>query len=450
MNPADDDRSPGATASAGPDRHAGTPGSERDADGSADAAGFDPFTGLPPLHRRRWCHPGSLPTQMAVTSLDLDATKNCNLRCVYCFKGETVRPGAERMSLEVAMAAVDWLIEASMDAEQIWVNLMGGEPLLAWATVERLVPYAKVRSARAGKGVQFGTTTNLTLVDDEVAEFARRWGMGWHCSIDGSPSVQNAQRPGVGGLPSSDRAERGVPLILAQRPGACARATVTPELAHTIFDSLLYFEGLGFQEFAFAVAEEDRWEQRHFAAWDEQWGRIADYFVRRYRENRPITIAAIDWIIEHHAKGREHRQLFSCGAGRGMVMVDAAGDIWPCHRFDGADRESGSGGSWRLGNIFRPGWNEALHAALLQRDRFSTYQPSCATCPVERLCAGGCPAGNLATTGSIYRQDDTSCETLRIMHRHAVSAHDTLKAEGNAAFMKKFYEAKKTDQGGGA
>lgn len=94
MNPVDDDRSPGATASAGPDRHPGTPGSERDADGCANGAGSDPFTSLPPLHRRRWCHPGSLPTQMAVTSLDLDATKNCNLRCVYCFKGGTVRPGA--------------------------------------------------------------------------------------------------------------------------------------------------------------------------------------------------------------------------------------------------------------------------------------------------------------------------------------------------------------------
>lgn len=414
----------------------------------ADAtdAGSTPSTSLPPLNKRRWINPKSLPTRMAITALDLDTTKNCNLRCIYCFKGETVRPGANRMSLEVAMAAVDWLIEASMDVEQLWVNLMGGEPLPAWSTVRLLVPYAKVRAGRAGKAVQFGTTTNLTLLNDEIAAFAERWGMGWHCSIDGPPSVQDVQRPGVGGRPSSDRAERGVPLVLAQRPGACARATVTPEAADKVFESLRYFEGLGFKEFAFAVADEKRWEKSHLDAWDKQWRRVAEYWVQRYRDANPISVAAIDYFIEQHAKGPEHRQYFSCGAGRGTVMVDHRGDMWPCHRFDGADQESGSGGAWRFGNIFQPGFNDSLHQALLERDWLACRMEACESCSCERLCAGGCPASNLSTTGSIYRQDDTSCETARIMHRHAIAAHDVLKAEANAKFLEKFYPPAKEDE----
>jgi len=414
--------------------------------------GFDPFTSLPPLNLRRTYHPRSLPTQMAITSLDLDTTKNCNLRCVYCFKGETVRPGAKRMSLEVAMAAIDWLVEACGDATQLWVNLMGGEPLLAWPTVRLVVPYAKIRAGRRGKAVPFGTTTNLTLVNAEIAEFADRWGMGWHCSIDGAPGVQNTQRPGVGGKPTSERAERGVPHVLKYRPGACARATVTPEMADTVFESLLHFERLGFTQFAFAVANENKWQQRHFDAWDRQWGRVAAYVIERYRRDDPISVAAIDYLIENHVKGDEHRQLFSCGAGRGMVLVDHVGDMWPCHRWDGADHDSGSGGAWRFGNIFKPGFNETLHTALLQRDRFASYKPECDTCPLERLCAGGCPASNLVTTGSIYSQDSTSCETLRICHRHALVVHDTLKAEGNTKFTEKFYKPQEPDgeQGGPA
>lgn len=409
-------------------------------DSYTDPSGFNPFTDLPPISRRRWIHPRSLPTQMCITALDLDTTKNCNLRCTYCFKGETVHPGAKRMSLEIAMAAIDWLIEASMDANELWVNLMGGEPLLAWSTMQLVVPYAKIRAGRAGKTVQFGTTTNLTLVNEEIVDFADRWGMGWHCSIDGTAKVQDTQRPGVGGKPTSSRAERGVPHILKYRPGACARATVTPEMADTLFESLMHFQELGFREFAFAVADETRWQQPHFDAWDRQWALIADHVLRRYRDRDPISVAAIDYLIENHLKGPDHQERYSCGAGRGMVLVDHVGDIWPCHRWDGADHDSGSGGAWRFGNIFRPGFNERLHTALLHRDRFACYKPACVDCALERLCAGGCPASNLVTTGSIYWQDFATCETLRIIHRYALTVHDTLKAEDNRLFMDKFYK----------
>lgn len=401
---------------------------------------WDRFTSLPPLAERRWFHPASLPHEAPITVLDLDTTKNCNLRCTYCFKGETVFPGAKRMPLEVALAAIDWLIEASGDADQLWVNLMGGEPLLAWPTVRRVVPYAKLRAGRRGKAVQFGTTTNLTLVNSEIADFADRWGMGWHCSIDGPAAIQNRQRPGVAGRESSTRAERGVPEILKYRPTACARATVTPELVDTIFDSLLHFEQLGFVTFGFAVADEKNWRPEHFEAWDRQWAAIADYVIRRYREGKPLSVSAIDYFIEQHVKGAGRKNTFSCGAGRGMVMVDHAGDMWPCHRWDGADAESGSGGAWRFGNIFKPGFNDRLHVALLQRDRFASYKPECTDCPVEHICAGGCPAGNLSTTGSIYWQDEASCRTMQITHRHSVRVHDALKAEANAQFLNHFYK----------
>jgi len=62
---------------------------------------------------------------MAVTVLDLDTTKNCNLRCGYCFKSEHVFPGASRMNLDTAVAAIDWLIAASYSATKLWVKLPG-------------------------------------------------------------------------------------------------------------------------------------------------------------------------------------------------------------------------------------------------------------------------------------------------------------------------------------
>jgi len=394
------------------------------------------LTSLPPLSARRRVHPRSLPTLMAINVLDLDATKACNLRCTYCFKSDNVRPRAAHMPLEVAMGAVDWLIEASLGAPQLWVNLLGGEPLIAWSMVKCLVPYAKRRAAQFGKGVQFGTTTNMTLLSPQVIEFARRWGMGWHCSVDGIPEVQNAQRPGLHGLPSAERAERGIPLALGHRALAMARATITPRLAHTMLDNVKYFYNKGFRSVGIAAADEPDWSGPELDEWDYQLGLIADYAIETYRAGEPLDFAGFTFITQMLISGEERQ--FGCGAGRGTVGINERGDIWPCHRFDGADLDSGSAGQWRMGNIFEAGFHHELHRALLDRDARSCKTAECASCSAARICAGGCPAANLQTTGDIYRQHPNTCVLVRSLHGHAVRFYETLRAEANPHFVKQF------------
>ncbi len=376
---------------------------------------------------------------MAINNLDLDVTKNCNLRCVYCFKGDRVHAGGPPMTLETAMAAIDWLIAASYSVRELWVNLMGGEPLLQFAMLQQLVPYAKRRAASHGKTVQFGCTTNLTLIDDEIAEFFRQWGMGWHCSIDGPPAVQNRQRPGPGGAESSSKAARGARLVLRDRPGAMARATLTPELVGTLFESLVYFESLGFVSMGFALADQGAWQAAHLAEYDVQTRLIREHIRDDwYRRGIDKWYGAFDFFISAHIS--KQQRLFSCGAGRGTVLIDERGDMWPCHRWDGADCDAGDGGAWRLGNIFDGSFDHLLHLALLDRDRWSSYQPGCVGCAAQSICAGGCPAANLSETHSVYSQHRTTCEAARIALKHGMLLHDELYAERNELFMRKFYD----------
>ncbi len=375
---------------------------------------------------------------MAVTVLDLDTTKNCNLRCGYCFKSEHVYPGASRMNLDTAVAAIDWLIAASYSASELWVNLFGGEPLLQFPLIKQIVPYAKRRAAAHGKSIQFGCTTNLTLINEEIASFFRQWGMGWHCSIDGPPEVQDKQRPGVGGAKSSEKAEQGIRYVLADRPGAMARATLTPRLVNSMFDSILYFERQSFVSMTFALADENEWTDDDLREYDRQMGLIREHVRDNwYRKGIDREFGAFDYIVRAQISGEQAQQ--QCGVGRGMVLIDEHGDIWPCHRMDGADLDSGGRGAWRFGNIFEDGFNHLMHQAFLDKDRWAAYKPGCSLCPMQKICAGGCAAANLVHTNSLYYQDYTSCEAARIAYKHAVLLHDELVAEQNPLFMKKFY-----------
>lgn len=368
-------------------------------------------------YRRR-----SLPHESLVSAIDLDVTKRCNLRCTYCFKGGTVHEHGPVMSLDVAKAAVDWLIDASGGASQLWVNLLGGEPLLQWDMVEELVPYAKQRAARFGKAIQFGTTTNLTLVTSEIVEFSKQWGMGWHCSIDGIPAVQDTQRPRKDGTTSHEAAERGARLILDYRPLACARATITPANVSYLYDSILYFIGLGFSNCAVATAEEEQWTPHHIDEYDRQWALATQYYI----DNEQCKLIAFPefWRRMYSAQSPGTS---SCGAGRGYVMIDAAGDIWPCHRWDATDAGLERKGAWRLGNIFNDEFNHRAHLLHLHRDEDDRRMVGCDTCELERFCCGGCPAANLALTGDMKRMRHTTCAVTRITYKHAQYAYQVLR-----------------------
>ena len=157
-----------------------------------------------------------------VTNIDMDLTVECNLRCTYCFKEKW----NEHMEEQVAFDTIIWLVHASGSARTVNVNFMGGEPLIRFKMIQKLVPFAKRRGAEQGKTIHFGMTTNGTLLTDEVVAFWKKWGMGFHTSIDGTPEIQDQNRPTTGGRGSSRLVAKAVPKILAYRENTSARSTV--------------------------------------------------------------------------------------------------------------------------------------------------------------------------------------------------------------------------------
>ena len=195
---------------------------------------------------------------MLITTIDIDLTVDCNMRCVYCFKEKR----QETMPKRVAFDAIVWLLYASGTARELFVNFMGGEPMLQFDLIKELVPFGKRRASQHGKSVQFGMTTNCTLVTDEVVAFWKKWGMGFHTSVDGIPEIQNCNRPLASGEPSSPLVEQAVPKILAYWNNATARCTITPESVRHILDNYKYFRSLGYTEIAMVPSDGKDWNEQ--------------------------------------------------------------------------------------------------------------------------------------------------------------------------------------------
>lgn len=392
----------------------------------------------------------SVPTQTSVTNMDMDLTENCNLGCTYCFKGDKT---TQNMSLDTAKKSVEWLLAASGAADSVNVNFMGGEPTMAWKIIKELVPWARRRGRSMGKMVTFSMTSNLTLWNEEIREFVDRWGFGVLMSIDGHPDVQEAQRPSKNGKPTWQVIEKWARSMLETRPSSQARATVHPTNVDRFYDGMEYLHSIGFAEVAVSASSYEEWTDEQMAKLEEELDRVAQRVIQRHREGVAFNLTGFKFCIKKLIHPRRTDTAIEempqpCGAGKGYMMVDYTGDIWPCHRFDGADADAGTDGQMRLGNIFGEGFDDELQRTFIDFDHRVNHKEACNTCPVNEVCGGYCPAANLSDTGSIYTPHDAYCHWSQSMYRAAETVYDTLAKEGGEPFERLLASCEFTESSG--
>ena len=145
-------------------------------------------------------------TSNVVKALCLHVAHTCNLNCAYCFASQGKYAGERAlMSFETGKRALDFLIENSGTRRHLEVDFFGGEPLMNWDVVKRLVAYARTREKETGKEFRFTLTTNGILIDDDVIEFSNREMSNVVLSLDGRKEIHDAYRVDYKGEGSYDK-----------------------------------------------------------------------------------------------------------------------------------------------------------------------------------------------------------------------------------------------------
>lgn len=380
----------------------------------------------PPSNHRWGGIQCSLPATRTISNMDFDTTEACNLACTYCYKWQKK---TNHMGVLTAKSAIDWLLAASGNVQSLTVNFMGGEPLLRFDFIKEIVPYGKCRARQLGKSIHFTATTNTTLATDEVVAFFRQYSMSFHCSVDGIPEVHNKNRPMLNGAPSSPLVEKNVPKILAYQPLVCARATVTPRSAAVLMENVKYLVNLGFRVMTFKPAADCGWRAQDFQILREQYEQVANYYIDSLVAEKPLEISEFDKTV-----GLMHSKQsgpIGCGAGRGLVMVDHNGEIWPCHRY-GAHM---CGGQLRLGAFGAP-FNDRLRNVFANARLAEDYNPECERCPAHLFCTNWCTAESLDTMNNMYTPHPDYCEFNKVLYDVVANFHNHLRSRHPKIFAK--------------
>lgn len=157
--------------------------------------------------------------------LILLVTDDCNLRCRYCY----ARGGEKKeyMSWETAGKAVDYVAARSRSFK---IQFSGGEPLLNFPLVKRVIEYVKMRWGSATLQLQ----TNGTLIDRAVAQELKNLRVRPGVSLDGPLDLNDHLRPFVGGEGSTSAVMRGLQFLAAEGIRVGLTTVLTAESARTL------------------------------------------------------------------------------------------------------------------------------------------------------------------------------------------------------------------------
>lgn len=131
-----------------------------------------------------------------LNDITLQVTRNCNFSCRYCMFSNC--NGLSRvhenvdMTWDVAKNAIDFLYEHSKDAQEITIAFYGGEPMLNYSVIKKVVLYAKTKFFT--KRVRYLMTTNCSIMPDDAIDFFIEHDFELTVSFDGPESIQNKHR----------------------------------------------------------------------------------------------------------------------------------------------------------------------------------------------------------------------------------------------------------------
>ena len=323
-------------------------------------------------------------------------TKDCQLACKYCYLvGKNEK---ERMTWEVAKAAIDYILEYEADFKEesvIW-DFIGGEPFLEIELIDKICDYLKTEMYRRN----------------------HHWFNSYRITIDGTQKKHDLNRiwKGVGDKRGSyTDVVRNIPLWLSQFPNAGTKVTISSADIPYIKESVLHLYSLGIHEVNINVVFEDVWKDGDDILFEQQLTELADAIIDGgwYQEY------ACSFFSETIGKplNPENDNQNWCGAGK-MLAIDAAGNFYPCTRFAAYSLRSKQ--PIIIGNI-QSGIDKDKLRPFLTLDRTTQSPRECIECEVASGCAW-CQGENYdaADTPTIFQRSTAICK----MHKSRVRANN--------------------------
>ena len=367
-----------------------------------------------------------------VKAMCLLVEQDCNLRCEYCFAGKGDYGLGKRMHMDfdTGKKAMDFLLENSGDRENLELDFFGGEPLMNWDVVKRLVTYGRNKEAEYGKHFRFTITTNGLLLDEEKMDFINKEMSNTVLSVDGRKEVNDRVRRRVDGTGCYDSIMDKFRTFVQKRnfENYYVRGTFTGYNLDFGEDVLhLYdqgFDQISVEPVVCDASMDYALTEKNLPAIFAEYERLAEILLEKNKERKQDKhLNFFHFMLDLDQGPCAIKRLRGCGSGNEYVAITPEGDIYPCHQFVGIDK-------YKMGNINEGTFNTDIKKEFASAHIYS--KEDCKKCWAKFYCSGGCNANNYIYTGDILTAHKLSCEMEKKRLECAIMIKAAAMAEANA------------------
>lgn len=337
----------------------------------------------------------------------LHMTDQCNLRCRYCFieGGQPVGYVREVMSENVAKAAIDKFF--SIRHRPDWrpsIVFYGGEPLLNWSVIEKIVPYGEQKATELGVDLDLVMITNGTLLTQQVAKFIKDHRMLVSVSLDGPEACNDSNRINVNGEGSYSQTVAGIALLKEQDVPfsvSCVLAKNNVERWDEIYTHLvedLGVEALGFNHISIIPGFNE-----YDPAYEIQYAKaVLGVQESIQKSNRNVYERRMGHKIACFLD--RHLNKADCTGCGEQISVSPQGEIGVCQGYMGSRKTF-------THTVFEPNYDPADDPVFQDWSRRSPLNmEQCLACEALATCGGGCPRNADMLSGSHWNIDEAFCE----------------------------------------
>jgi uncharacterized protein len=351
----------------------------------------------------------------------------CNLKCRYCYEHENVfTEPPKTLSKELAKATLETMSDLFSQIGRIM--FIGGEPTLCEDLLEYICEEATVNAQKKGQKIpEFCMISNGTRFTQKLSDIVARYRIQITFSVDGPPKVHDQLRIHHDNSPSFVTIQQNIKkyreLDVAPLAIECTVTSVHREAKLSISSLLDYFgKEFGVDEAHVAVAglpsDSSLNPGQEGEAYHLEFAEAAAASVERLMERmmgRTPQGAALDLVTAMLRRLKSRRgNVQMCPAGTTQLVVDSAGDLYPCWMFAG-DK------NYRIGNISTTDGQTVLQSPVLQRiyENTKANNKDCRVCFARHLC-NACLGNNRIATGAVETMSHAFCNSIRAIAQQAI------------------------------
>lgn len=337
-------------------------------------------------------------------------THDCNLRCKYCYVGES-QQGI--MSYETLDTMIHQSVAAVGHNGSVHFLWHGGEPLLAGLAFYECA--VKLQERHVKVKISNSMQSNGTLFNDSFATFFKEHDFSIGISLDGPAETHNALRPYADGTHSFEDTLKGVRLAKQYGVGGGVIVVVnghTVEHLDVIYNFLKQ-ESINAKlnpliQAGCAITHYDS-----LKITPRKYGQAMIHLFDRWfsEPEQRIMLDPFEQIVGNILTGKPMGCNYSESCQNSFISVGPKGDVYPCGRFDEDEMKLGNIHETSLADLIKSPQREKL------RLRNAASIASCNSCDFRHICNGGCVHNAYMIRGNVMDKD-YYCAAYKMMFTH--------------------------------